>query len=148
MLINWPRILIKLSMLCMSLLISLLISLTVAGQTTTTAPIFPAIQNAPADSCEAKLDLESRRLEKVLDAYDKSQKALGFAMDEIAARKNLDALKDQIIVVKDLIIASQDELIKRLSKKKSGIWNRIEKILEIAEKVALIGVGVAVGHGL
>jgi hypothetical protein len=39
-------------------------------------------------------------------------------LSEIEARKQLDALKDQYIAVKDLIIAEQDKLIKRLRKRR------------------------------
>jgi mannose/cellobiose epimerase-like protein (N-acyl-D-glucosamine 2-epimerase family) len=88
------------------------------------------------------------RLDKTLDAYEKATKALAFAQDEIAARKQLDALKDQVIAVKDLIIANQDELIKRLQGNKNSVWSRIKKILGIAEKALLIGIGVYVGKGL
>lgn len=83
-----------------------------------------------------------QRLDKTLDAFEKSQKALGFAMDEIEARKRLDALKDQIIAVKDIIIANQDELIKRLQGNKNGFMERLKRILGIAEKIALIGLGI------
>lgn len=111
-----------------------------------TSPMTQAVRSD--GDCEAQLKVASERLSKALDGYEKATKALGFAQDEIAARVKLDALKDQIIAVKDLIIASQDELIKRLSKKKNGTMARLKQILDIAEKVALIGVGVAVGHGL
>jgi hypothetical protein len=51
---------------------------------------------------------------------------LNFALDEIEARKQLDALKDQYIAVKDLIIAEQDKLIKRLLKGDNSVWGRVK----------------------
>jgi hypothetical protein len=93
-------------------------------------------------------DVCEQRLLKTLDALDKAEKALAFAVNEIDARAKLDALKDQLIGVKDLIISSQDELIKRLQKKDTGVWARVKKILTIAEKAALIAVGIYVGRGL
>jgi hypothetical protein len=93
-------------------------------------------------------DVCEQRLLKTLDALDKAEKALGFAVNEIDARAKLDALKDQLIAVKDTIISAQDELIKRLQKKDTGVWARVKKILTIAEKAALIAVGIYVGRGL
>lgn len=69
-------------------------------------------------------------------------------MNEINSRKQLDALKDQYIAVKDLIIAEQDRLIKRLVGGSNSIWGRVKKILDIAEKAILIGIGIYVGRGL
>jgi mannose/cellobiose epimerase-like protein (N-acyl-D-glucosamine 2-epimerase family) len=94
------------------------------------------------------LKVALERLDKTLDAYEKATKALAFATDEISARKQLDALKDQVIAVKDLIIADQDQLIKRLTKTDNSVWGRVKKILAIAEKALLIGVGIYVGRGL
>lgn len=95
-------------------------------------------------------DVCEQRLLKALDALEKAEKALGAAMSEIDARKKLDALKDQWIAVKDLIIQEQDKLIKLLQsqKKSNSVWSRIKRVLEIAEKAALIGIGVWVGRGL
>jgi hypothetical protein len=93
-------------------------------------------------------DVCEQRLNKALDALDKAEKALNFALSEIEARKQLDALKDQYIAVKDLIIAEQDKLIKRLTKKDDSVWGRVKRILGIAEKALLIGIGIYVGKGL
>jgi hypothetical protein len=93
-------------------------------------------------------DVCEQRLNKALDALDKAEKALNFAMTEIDARKQLDALKDQYIAVKDLIIAEQDKLIKRLQKGDNSVWGRVKKILGIAEKALLVGIGIYVGRGL
>ena len=130
-----------------TLLIGLAIHSTATGQATGSVAISPTIPAASA-SCEDQLKTALERLDKTLDAYEKATKALQFATDEITARKQLDALKDQVIAVKDLIIANQDELIKRLQGNKNSLWSRVKKILEIIEKAALIGVGVAVGRGL
>ena len=100
------------TMLLMSLTIaflSLAISSTATGQTTdfaVTSPTTPVVRD-----CESQLRTALERLDKSLDAFEKSQKALAFAVDEIDGRKKLDALKDQIIAVKDIIIKSQGDLI-------------------------------------
>lgn len=127
-----------------TLLIGLAISSTARAQATDSAATSQTIQAA----CGRTIEECGQRLDKALDAYEKAIKALTFATDEITARKQLDALKDQVIAVKDLIIANQDELIKRLQGNKNSVWSRVKKILEILEKAALIGVGVAVGRGL
>lgn len=129
------------------LLIVLAIHLTATGQTTGSVVTSPTIP-AAASSCEDQLKVALERLDKTLDAYEKATKALGSAVDEINARKTLDALKDQYIAVKDLIIAEQDKLIKRLQKNDNSVWGRIKKLLKIAEKVALIAIGIYVGRGL
>jgi uncharacterized radical SAM superfamily protein len=108
---------------------------------------FPTTQ-AASGSCEDRLKVALERLDKTLDAFEKANKALAFATDEINSRKQLDTLKDQVIAVKDLIIANQDDLIKRLTKTDNSVWGRVKKILAIAEKVALLAVGVYVGRGL
>jgi hypothetical protein len=106
-----------------------------------TVPATNGVASTADDVCE-------QRLLKALDALDKAEKALAFATSEIDARVRLDALKDQLIAVKDTIISAQDELIKRLQKKDTGVWARVKKILTIAEKAALIAVGIYVGRGL
>jgi len=82
---------------------------------------------------------------KALDALDKAEKALGAAVNEIEARKQLDELKDQLIAVKDLIIQEQDKLIVRLQKNSNSVWSKVKKALEIAEKIALVALGVYLG---
>jgi hypothetical protein len=130
-----------------ALLIAIALHSTATAQTVsasgsrTTVPVTSGAASTTDDVCE-------QRLLKTLDALDKAEKALAFAVNEIDARAKLDALKDQLIGVKDLIISSQDELIKRLQKKDTGVWARVKKILTIAEKAALIAVGIYVGRGL
>ena len=126
----------KLLMLSISLLIGIALHSTGTAQATDSVVTSPTIARAN------DLDTCLQRLDKSLDAFEKSQKALGFALDEIYARKRLDALKDQIIAVKDIIIANQDELIKRLQGNKNGFMERLKRILGIAEKIALIGLGI------
>lgn len=121
---------------------------TATGQAIDFVATSPTTRAASSNDCESQLRTALERLDKTLDAFEKSQKALGFAMDEIDARKRLDALKDQIIAVKDIIIANQDELIKRLQKNKKGFMERLKSILNTAQKIALIGIGVYVGRGL
>ena len=117
---------------------------------TVSASDFPTIAPATNGAARASDDVCEQRLLKALDALEKAEKALGAARSEIDARKKLDSLKDQWIAVKDLIIQEQDKLIKLLQSQKKGnsIWSRIKRVLEIAEKVALIGIGVWVGRGL
>jgi hypothetical protein len=112
-----------------------------ASDSRMTVPATNGVASTADDVCE-------QRLLKALDALDKAEKALAFATSEIDARVRLDALKDQLIAVKDTIISAQDELIKRLQKKDTGVWARVKKILTIAEKAALIAVGIYVGRGL
>jgi pimeloyl-CoA synthetase len=93
-------------------------------------------------------DVNEQRLLKTLDALEKAEKALGYALDEIEARKRLDELKDRIIAVKNTIIEAQDELIRRLQKKDRGLVAALKKALKVAEKVVLIGLGAYLGRGL
>jgi hypothetical protein len=140
-LFGWRPILTKLLMLSAILLSVTLLSSTATAQSSTTDSAGTSQQIPPASD-----DVLLQRLDKALDAFEKSQKALGFAMDEIEQRKRLDALKDQIIAVKDIIIKAQDELIDRLQKNKTGFMERVKKILKVAEKIALIGLGVYISR--
>ena len=136
------------TMLLMSFItafLSLAISSTATGQAIDFVATSQPIRVVSSNDCETQLRTALERLDKTLDAFEKSQKALGFAMDEIEARQRLDALKDQIIAVKDIIIANQDELIKRLQKNKTGFLSRLKSILKTAEKIALLGIGVYIG---
>jgi transcriptional regulator of heat shock response len=147
------------------LLIGLAISSTATGQTigsvatskTTQAAsdlsralqaVDDALDCNSVTDCRAKLKTALERLDKTLDAYEKATKALGFSQEENQARITLDSLKDQLLHVKDLIIAAQDELIKRIQKKDNSVWGRVKRILGIAEKALLIGIGIYVGRGL
>ena len=141
------RTLTRLLMILASLSIGLVISSTATGQTIGSVATSQTTR-AASDSCEDQLKVALERLDKTLDAYEKATKALGFAQDEISARKQLDVLKDQVLAVKDLIIAEQDKLIKRLMKNDNSLWGRVKKILSIAEKALMIGIGVYIGKGL
>lgn len=119
------------------------------GQGTGSAVTSPTIQ--VVDDCESRLKTANERLEKTLDAYEKATKAFAVAQDEIASRTKLedlmnarDALKDQLIAVKDLIIKSQDDLIKQLQK--GSVKSKLKKFLEAVEKIALFAAGVYIGH--
>jgi hypothetical protein len=145
-------VLTRLSMIFIILLIATVLHSAATAQSVSvsdslaTAPATSGVSSVPRSS--ASDDPCEQRLLKALDALEKAEKALGAAMNEIEARKQLDALKDQLIAVKDLIIADQDQLIKRLRKDDNSVWGRIKKILKIAEKAALIAIGVYVGRGL
>lgn len=100
------------------------------------------------DDCADKLAVAEQRLLKSLDALSHAEVLVKLKDNEIAARKNIEDLYKQAIAVKDLIIKFQDELIKKLQKPNSGFMGRLKQILAIAEKVALIALGVGVGRGL
>lgn len=146
------RIQIRLLMLLTIPLIGLATASTATGQTTDSAATSPQIQVASDCSsfadCRSKLQVALERLDKTLDAYEKATVALNASSAEVAERIRLNALKDELIAVKDMIIAAQDELIKRLQKKDTGVWAKVKRILSIAEKAALIAVGIYVGRGL
>ena len=135
---------IKLLMSLAILLIGLAIHSTATGQTIDSVATSPATRAAATD-CESQLKTALERLDKTLDAYEKAVAALNAAQGEIAARKTLSDLKDQYIAVKDLIIATQDDLIKRLQKKDNSLWAKVKKALEVAEKIALVALGVSLG---
>ncbi len=98
-----------------------------------------------SDDCASQLETATQRLLKSLDALEKAEAVVGFKDAEIAAKDRLIDLYKQAIAVKDLIISYQDDLIKRLKKPNSGFMGRLKQILSIAEKAALIAVGVYVG---
>lgn len=109
-----------------------------ASGSPTTAPAASGEKPAADDVCE-------QRLLKALDALEKAEQSLTLSVNENTARAKLDALKDQYIAVKDLIIAEQDKYIDRLLKKKNGLWAKVKKALEVAEKIALVALGVYLG---
>lgn len=116
-------------------------SFTVAAQTVsanvspTTALVANGVSSTADDVCE-------QRLNKALDALDKAEKALGFALNEIEARKSLDALKNQLLAVKDQYIADLVADNKFLRGQRDSVKSKVRKFLDVLEKVALIGLGV------
>lgn len=116
------------------------------GQTTGSAPTSQPTQ--VATDCATQLATALTRLDKTLDAYEKTTAALTASQFENSQRKMLDDLRLQQIAVKDAIIAAQADLIKFYEKGRNGISSRFKKLLEIAEKVALIASGILLGRGL
>lgn len=107
---------------------------------------FPTIRVVSLDDCDARLKAALERLDKTLDAFEKSQRALGAALDEIDARKKLDDLKNDWIKVKDNIILAQAELIKFYQdQKKKGKW---VAFFEKVQKVLILAAGIYIGKGL
>lgn len=98
--------------------------------------------------CRELLRIAEQRLLKALDEIDQRETLGKFKDAEIAARKNIEDLFRQAIAVKDLIIQYQDELIKKLQKPNSGFIGRLKQILAIAEKVALLALGIGIGRGI
>lgn len=135
---------IRLLGILLTLLIGIALHSTANGQTPVSA------SGSPTTVAASDLETCEKRLDKVLDALEKAEKALGAAVNEIEARKRLDELKNQWIAVKDLIIQEQDKLIQFYQKgeKRKGFIARLKQILAIAEKVALIALGGAIGRGL
>lgn len=70
---------------------------------------------------------------------------MGHALNEIEARKNLDALKDQVIAVKDLIIAEYQKLVE--VKDKKVVRSKWKAFLGILEKAAVVAAGILIGRG-
>lgn len=117
----------------------LLISLTATGQTNGTAEISRPTPNVVND-CESQLRIALERLDKTLDAFEKAKGTITAFQSERESYERLLALDKQLLAVKDLIIAEQDRLIKVLKKPKSQ-WR---KILETAQRVALIATGILI----
>src|SRR3954464_15865278 len=99
------RIQIRLLMLLTIPLIGLATASTATGQTTDSAATSPQIQVASDCSsfadCRSKLQVALERLDKTLDAYEKATVALNASSAEVAERIRLNALKDELIAVKD-----------------------------------------------
>ncbi len=102
--------------------------------------------NAQPPSCEDSLKVAESRLLKVLDALDKAEQLLVFKDREIEARKRVDAVNNELLAIKDLIIAEQSKLINVLQKNKNSTWGKIKKLLVLAEKAALIALGVYIAR--
>lgn len=98
--------------------------------------------------CKELVRVLNQQLLKALDAFGAAEQLGKFQKIEIDAKTKLDDLKNQLLAVKDLIIAEQDKLIKRLQKKDTGFLASLKRILKTAEKILLIGVGVYVGKGI
>ena len=148
---------IRLKVIWLTLSIGILLPLVATAQTnsvndlgvTRPAPSgVPVILKSDVDECVDRLATCESRLLKTLDALEKAEALLVFKNKEIAAHVELQNLYKQAIAVKDLIIQYQDELIKRLRGNKTGFMARFKRILGIAEKIALIAVGISVGRGL
>lgn len=94
------------------------------------------------------LDECEQRLLKTLDALEKSEALVGFKDKEIEAYKHLSALNDELIKIKDLIISEQQKLIDVISKKKNSVWSKVKRLLALAEKIALVALGVYAARAL
>jgi len=138
------KILIRLFGILLTAMLVTALHSTAAGQTPASVP------GSQTTAVAASIDQCEQRLDKVLDALEKAEKALGAAVNEIEQRKRLDELKDRYLAVKDLIIAEQEKLIQFYQKneKQKGFKARLKQVLAIAEKIALIALGVSVGRGL
>lgn len=101
-----------------------------------------------ADDCTDNLRIAEQRLLKTLDALDQAKQLILFKDQEIEARKRVDAVNNELLKIKDLIISEQSKLIDVLQKKKNSAWGKIKKLLEMVEKIALIAIGIYVGKGL
>lgn len=64
-------------------------------------------------------DVCDQRLLKTLDALDKAERVIAALEAEIAARKRLDAVNEEILAAKDAVIAEQAKMI-GLLKKQTG----------------------------
>lgn len=87
-------------------------------------------------------------MDKALDGFEKSQKALSAALTEIEARKQLDALKTEYLAVKDQMIADLKADNDFLRKGTNGAKSRVRKLLEKIEKTLLFIGGVYIGQGI
>ena len=126
--------------------IGLATSSTVQGQAIDSVGTFRTIRAVSLDDCDERLKVALERLDKTLDAFEKSERALSAALDEIEARKKLDDLKNDWIKVKDNIIVAQAELIKFYqNQRKKGKWR---SFFEKVEKVLILAAGILLGRGL
>lgn len=91
-------------------------------------------------------DVCEQRLLKTLDALEKAEKALSFALNEIDARKRLDDLKNELLKAKDQYIADVLADNKFLRDSKGSAKSRIRKVFETIEKILLVGAGVYLGR--
>lgn len=128
----------------LTLLIGIALHSTANGQT----PV--SVSGSPTTAPASDLATCEQRLDKTLDALEKAEKALSFAIAENASRKALDDLKNQFIAVKDMIITEQQKLITLLQSQKKGnsFKDRLLTILKVAEKAATIALGIIIGRGI
>ena len=70
------------------------------------------------NDCENDLQIANQRLAKTLDALEQSETVIKTLQAEIATRKNLQTLSDDLINKKDQIIANQTKLIAEYEKQK------------------------------
>lgn len=142
---------IRLKLILITAFLVTVTSFTVTAQTSFAEPslaIQPVQNGAVTGQKSDALDICEQRLLKTLDALDQAKQLLVFKDAEIEARKRVDAVTNELLKIKDLIIAEQEKLINVLSKKDKSLWGKIKKLLALAEKIALIAVGVYVGKGL
>ncbi len=97
-----------------------------------------------ASDCFKDLEIANARLLKALDGLDKADGVIASFQAEREAYKRLLELDKQLLAIKDLIIAEQDKMIKLLGKPKSQ-WR---KLLETAQKIAIVATGILIGKGL
>lgn len=104
----------------------------------------PTVRASSTSDCFKDLEIANARLLKALDGLDKAGGVIASFQAEREAYKRLLDLDKQLLAVKDLIIAEQDKMIKLLGKPKSQ-WR---KLLETAQKVAIVATGILIGRGL
>lgn len=118
---------------------------TAQAQATGSAATSRPIAAASTDGCESSREAALQCLDKALDGFEKSQKALGFAMDEIEARKRMDALRiEQAAVLRQFIAdvqADNDFLRKQVHPSKG----KLRKAFETAARIGIFAAGVYVG---
>lgn len=102
----------------------------------------------PSTASTVADDVCEQRLLKALDALEKAEKALGAAINEIEARKRLDALKDELLAAKDQYIADVLADNKFLRNKLEGPKSKLRKVFERIEKILLLGAGIYIGKGI
>lgn len=141
----------KVKLILISLLIGIAASLPATAQTVSAdaslatrpvnigATLSPKLNSNALDECE-------QRLLKTLDALEKSEALLSFKDQEIEAHKRLAAVNNELLKIKDLIIAEQYKLINVLTHKKNSLWAKVKKLLALAEKIALVAAGVYLGR--
>lgn len=142
------RIQIRLLTIFTIALIGTVLHSTARAQATGSAATSPTTAVAGTDRCEDNLPAALQCLDKALDAFEKSQKALGFAMDENAARKRLDGLKDELLKAKDQYIADVLADNAFLRKQSNGTKSKLRKVFEQIEKIGILIVGVKIGQGI
>jgi cell shape-determining protein MreC len=133
-------ILIRLGMILMLVSISLAISSRTIAQSST-------VDTAKTSPTSADDDLV-KKLDKTLDAYEKALAVIAAKDNEIETRKQLDALKNELLAAKDQMIkdimADNDFLRKQVHPSKS----KLRAFFDRVEKLLILAAGVYVGRGL